>query len=186
MESFPGSTEPANLVEDKLVAAENPDEIEAQIIQIATGMSERAVAEKWADKLWTTGLLFPIGELGKRLGHYVCAPQCRELEIGQGGWLYDLVWLRKSGGDLIGLPLVLESEWGTHDEAIDYDFQKLLVARAEHRVMICQGQGSDPDRHFKRFTEQVGHCALTQPGDRYLFLCYHWKDHEFKHRVFVA
>jgi hypothetical protein len=173
------------LVDDKVpVAAEKPDDVETQIIQIATAVSERAIAKKLGDKLWTGDLILRLGELGKRLGYYVCAPQCRELENGQGGWLYDLVWLKNNEGCLIGLPLVLETEWSSRKGYIDDDFQKLLVARAEHRVMICQG--SDPDRHFKRFIMQVRNCGLTQVGDRYLFLCFDWKDHKFKPRVFVA
>src|SRR2546430_11816980 len=85
--------------------------------------------------------------------------------------LFPYTTLFGSGGSLIGLPLVLESEWGTHDEAIDYDFQKLLVARAEHRVMICQGQGSDPDRHFKRLDRKSTRLNSSHSQISYAVFC---------------
>jgi hypothetical protein len=175
------------LVEDNApVAAEKPDDVEMEIIRIAMEVPTRADAEKWGNKLWTKNLIFPLGQLGKQLGYYVCAARSLELEKDQGAWLYDLAWLEYSDGNkcLIGLPLILESEWSARDGYIDDDFQKLLVARAEHRVMICQG--SDPDRHFKRFAKQVRNCGLTQAGDRYLLLCLDLNDHKFKFRVFIA
>ena len=83
------------------------------------------------------------------------------------------------------MPLALESEWGDQ-EAVDRDFQKLVLARADHRVMIFEAPGADIDRHFERFAEQIRTCRYTQSGDRYLFLAYDWDAGRFNFQVFVA
>jgi hypothetical protein len=57
---------------------------------------------------------------------------------------YDYVWL---DNERDGVPLVLESEWGA-GKLIDDDLHKLRIARAEHRVMIFQG--NHIEKHFDR------------------------------------
>ena len=59
-----------------------------------------------------------------------------------GEWLYDFTCLEykhnDDGGWLKGIPVVAECEWGNKD-CIGDDFQKLLLARADVRVMIFNG-----------------------------------------------
>jgi hypothetical protein len=104
---------------------------------------------------------------------------------GNREFLYDLVWLTygDDGFRMTGVPLVLECEWGRLPD-VDYDFEKLLLARADHRVMIFQG--TDPEQHFNRMIERVRHCGLTRSGDRYLLLCFDWAVRRFTPRLFVA
>ena len=49
-----------------------------------------------------------------------------------------MVWLQNDGAHVVGVPFVFEFEWSIHLRDLLEDFQKLLVARAEHRVMIFQ------------------------------------------------
>lgn len=60
------------------------------------------------------------------------------------GWLYDLVWfVNNEDGYLTKVPLVLESEMSDRKyNALKYDFEKLLLANAELKIMICFGQGN--------------------------------------------
>ena len=168
--------------------ASEPDKIEQEIIDTFTGLPERAVAEEWSgDVIWDKNVVYPLGQLGKRLGYYVCATHCRDLHPeNQGEWLWDLTWLHYSEDlkSLVSLPLILESEWSHQDEKIDDDFQKLMTARADHRVMICRSD--DPNRHFDRCVEQVRKCGMTKAGDRYLFAGLDLIDNKFKFRIFVA
>jgi hypothetical protein len=129
-------------------------------------------------KHWTKRLLTAISEVGHKRGHHVC----------QGGWLYDLVWLKLAQdgtGYIAGVPLILES-WLDHKN-IDEDFMKLLLGRAQHRVMIFQhGRGQ---QNFERITrhlvEQVRAFAHTQRGDRDLFLGWDEADRKFRPELFV-
>jgi hypothetical protein len=153
-----------------------PDVIEVEIIGSVTGVAEKAVAEDWPDKEWTRGILLAVGALGKRHGYYGCGPGG-----DQGGWLFDYVWIDNKRDSL---PLVLECEWGPTDVIIDDDFQKLRVARADHRVMIFQG--GDIEWHFDRMAKDVRSFAYTQRGDRYLLLGFDWATKRIKSRVLVA
>jgi len=66
-------------------------------------------------------------------GYYVCAWEVSDADHGE--WLYDLTWLQYSRGNTLRrVPLVLECEW--HLGGVEEDFQKLVLARAEHRVML--------------------------------------------------
>lgn len=84
---------------------------------------------------------------------------------------------------MTSLPLVLESEWSHYDDAVDYDFKKLLLARAAHKVMIFQGR--DTERHYARLSQFVAKSAITPAGDRYLFLFWHWDEQKLNWRLFV-
>jgi hypothetical protein len=98
--------------------------------------------------------------------------------------MWDLTWLKYGGQPrrLISLPLILESALDRYA-----DLEKLLTARAEHRIVIFQGKVPFRDnRYFEQFATQVRECGMTQPGDRYLFLCFDRNDRKFKFRVFVA
>jgi hypothetical protein len=54
------------------------------------------------------------------------------------------------------------------DSGIEHDFQKLLLGRAKHRVLIFYS-GNVEDR-FNQLAEHVRRFARTQAGDRYLLL----------------
>jgi hypothetical protein len=45
---------------------------------------------------------------------------------------------------------------------------------------------NDVAPHFERLIKQVRECRYTQPGDRYLFLCWNRNQKRFEVRVFVA
>ena len=49
--------------------------------------------------------------------------------------LYDVTWLKHENDELVDAPLVAECEWGNKRD-IEYDFEKLLLARAGVRLMI--------------------------------------------------
>jgi len=78
-----------------------------------------------------------LGDLGKRLGYKVCASTWDKKYNSE--WLYDLVWYRENDEEyLVEVPLVVECEWGTNTKKhIKFDFEKLLLAKAGIKLMIC-------------------------------------------------
>jgi len=61
-------------------------------------------------------------------------------ETNAGEWLYDFVWREfDEQGNLLGLKLVMEIEVSDMNEkGIKYDFNKLLQADREHKVLVFQ------------------------------------------------
>lgn len=93
-------------------------------------------------------------------------------------WLYDVTGLQyDNDGFLIRVALAAECEWGTQDE-IYYDFEKLLLARADLRVMVFDGTRQPGYCElFRVFAQYVGHCAHAEIGDAWLFVA--WTEERF-------
>lgn len=108
---------------------------------------------------------------GRALGYRVYASG---VEAAGREWLFDLVWTEETDdGSIIRVPLVLESEWSTTGGSDD--FKKLMVARAEHRVMVMNPQhGRSPKESIVHLVAEVDQFAMSEFGDRYLFAC--WDD----------
>ena len=134
-----------------------------------------------------------------RTGDTETMKKCAEHYGGkfQGEWLYDLIFLEYDDhGCLERTPLVAECEWGNKDE-IDDDFQKLLVARANVRVMIfngnhyrTEGKSSIELNELEVFTDAITNCKHTKIGDTYLFAARLHGDgienHKFDYHTFVV
>jgi hypothetical protein len=123
---------------------------------------------------WTRVIKGRLCDLASRSGCQVCASQCEKAYWPE--WLYDVVWLRVREAPLSRLildsPLVAEIEW-SNDRAIQDDFQKLLLARADTRLMIFQAWDSVRGRAIMdKLVEQIDAYTRGEQDDRYIFACY--------------
>ena len=114
-------------------------------------------------------------------------------------WLYDFTCLEyDSGRWLKGVPLVAECELANQDRIND-DSWKLLLARADVRLMIFngnyyrEGRESIPSKGLEDFRRYIRECTHTRTGDTYLFAArLHDGEngtsvrHRFDYHVFVA
>jgi len=166
---------------------ETLDQIETGILQILRSLPLDAVQGGWkSDRTWTFELKRRIGHLGKSLGYYVCASGWAPPD-GQGEWLYDLAWLSISDESILDVPLVLESEWAIDLKNINEDFGKLLLARADHRIMIFQQATlAEVERVFDFLGKQISAFARSKRADRYLLAGLHWMDKVFSHRLVIV
>ena len=100
-----------------------------------------------------------------------------------GEWLFDVTGLLyDDDGYLRRTVLVAESEWGPWKE-IYSDFEKLLTARADVRVMVFDG-GQNPGYReiFETFATYIARCEQSQAGDIWLFAA--WTPDRFHfHRI---
>jgi hypothetical protein len=143
---------------------------------------------------WTVLIKEQLARLGDEMDYAVCTSGAvRANPQGQPwpDWLYDLTWLKMvdGGKHLARVPLVLEAEWHSHrGEQIDADFQELLLARADLRVMVFQQRKAsavqtvmdDLERQAKAF-------EATGSGDLYLLCGYDWEDtRRFAFRTFAT
>ena len=137
-------------------------------------------------KWWTNQVMAELCVWGLKKGFLVCASSMKDAEMIalaqkyggkiQGEWLYDLTCLEyHDDGRLKRIPLVAESEWGNSLD-IDDDFHKLILARADVRVMVCngnyyrtEGKPSIESGKLGDFRKYITECEHTQTGDTYLF-----------------
>ena len=122
------------------------------------------------DSGYTREILTGLCRVGSRLGFKVCSTPPAESERDDSEWLYDVTWLKASpnGVYLANVPLVGECEWG-NVSAIDYDFQKLLVARATLRVMVYQDYKDKEIVNAPRLIDQIAAFHGAEK-DRYLLI----------------
>ena len=75
---------------------------------------------------------------------------------------------------------VAESEWGSKDDVHD-DFEKLLLARADVRVMVFDGRryGTGNTDRFEEFAKYIGKCDRAETGDTYLLAA--WMPDKFEY-----
>lgn len=130
------------------------------------GRAQRA--RGWDTRTWTHQVKALLVELGKRAGYQTCTNGTVQGARWDQEWLYDLVWVQARDGFVVqDVFLVAEIEWrGTR--AIQQDFQKLLLARADCRVMIFDDTGGVRDQ----LIEQARTFGKRRRGDRYLFASY--------------
>ena len=85
----------------------------------------------------------------------------------------DVVWWDSNKGELLrSIPLAAECEWGNKQNVWD-DFQKLLVIRADIRVLIFKCNSRDKASILvEKLNRQIKVFKSSQKGDRYLFASY--------------
>ena len=132
---------------------------------------------RWTRRQWTRKTLTALCTVGQELGYSVYAAN---VEGAAGGeWLYDACWLEGEKW-LTSVAMVAESEWGDVSR-IEDAFQKLLVARAWLRVMVCDGwwqPGCDDTEGratAERLKSWVGEFRDGSKGDTYLLIIYEWR-----------
>ena len=120
----------------------------------------------WDTRTWTHQVKARLVRLGKRAGYQTCTNGTVQGARWDQEWLYDLVWVHASDDFVVqDVFLVAEIEW-RGKRAIQQDFQKLLLARADCRVMIFD---DDKEGLRDQLIEQARTFGKRRRGDRYLF-----------------
>jgi hypothetical protein len=119
-----------------------------------------------------------------------------DLRQSQGGkyknneWLYDLHWYTEADEPYLplSLPLVVECEWNPRKRGvrkipysgIKYDFQKLLIANSELRLMIFiikkEKHLIDLDKYFDTAIDSYKHLEI---GSKFIFIAFDEKINGF-------
>ena len=119
---------------------------------------------------WTKAIKTELCNIGKTFGFKVGARagEVAESDRDYGEFLYDVTWLEYEGESVTDAPLVAECEWGNL-QAIDDDFQKLLLARAAVRVMIFDGNYEPGSvKIVERLARQAGTFRRSREEDVWL------------------
>ncbi|MGD0078522.1 MAG: hypothetical protein ABSA64_09675 [Sedimentisphaerales bacterium] len=161
-----------------------PDPFEKDII-CKLHLFDHIPQGKWGNKLAGHDVKNAVGEVAEKRGYKVRAHATDYSYAERGEWLYDLTCIEYEGGHIKGIPLVMESEWDRN--GVDDDFPKLVVARADHRVMVLQVE-SDEDKEeiIQQLLQHVQKCRHSTEGDRYLFACWNRVGRSFDCPVYIV
>lgn len=143
--------------------------LEAMPISLVRGRS---------DPEWTAEIKKGIGTIGLKHEYLVCASGFPEANTQE--WLCDLVWFRNTPeGHLQEVALVLESEWNWLPDAIRYDFEKLLVAKAPIKVMVFQDYNGNLDELWSLLETSI-RCYVSKDLDEtYILAAFRETEHAF-------
>jgi hypothetical protein len=162
---------------------QQPDLLELEIQTALQSLCADPQAAAWSDGQWTRRLKAAVGHVARNRGYSWCSSQTG------GECLWDGAMQERDGaGNLVSVPLVLESEWMGRAR-IKEDFEKLLVSTAKHRVMLCAAVSCrGVERHFSRLQNYIA-AFRSGPDDRYLLAGWYGKKHtagEFIFEVHVC
>ena len=126
---------------------------------IQEGLDGLEITTSDSNPVWTKAIATKLCEIGRGFNFQVRAT-AEETNRDRPEWLYDVTWLERDTGRLVAAPLVAECEWKKPKD-INYDFDKLLLARASVRLMIYDGNyklgsreiAEELARRIREFTE---------------------------------
>lgn len=127
----------------------------------------------WDRPEWTRQVKTAVCEACRTVveGCYLAAAGVAQPPADEGEWLFDVICLQYDNDrHQKRVVLAAECEWSNKEGELWRDFEKLLVVRAEVRVMIYNGNiwGTN-NPGFARF---IGRSEQTRECDTYLFAGY--------------
>jgi|ERR1051326_4034453 hypothetical protein len=153
-------------------------------IQVALELFSGA-NESCTEPHWTRRIKEIVAGLAKQeKNEEIFAAHSHKMFSDHGEWLFDITWWSESNEGSIyrlnNLPLVVECEWKDNISDIQYDFEKLVIARADHRLMIFQGASTDfIKQSIKHLNSVIYGYKHTLKGDRYMFAGVNYNNGEF-------
>jgi hypothetical protein len=167
------------------------DNIEKEIVKALEDVATDALKAKskgnehiWPDNKWTKEIKNRMIELAKYHDFKASGSTCDGASCGE--WLFDIAWYKyndKPKKELVNVFLSMEIEWGGYTD-IRVDFEKLLVARTNYRVMVFQSNTvyKKKDELIDRIKAYQG----SQKGDRYLLIGWNNKKQNFEMYHYIA
>ncbi|SRR6266568_1335900 len=158
----------------------NVDDIATRIKQLLDKVCTDAKGEPWEEKSkpWTVRIMSDMSSLAEQNGFEALYSKAPLSE-----WLYDMVWCKRENDHLNKVPLVLESEWSRIKREIYEDFDKLLLARTQLRVMIFyQDKTASVKNVLDELVRRIRSFQETRSGDCYLLAGLSAEDNLFYYR----
>lgn len=142
--------------------------------------AQNILNENWhelMDGFWTLKLNEMLILYGRELGF---RPYCSDLKQEKcNDWLWDIIWSKEERSEdgrfdwkqLNGLSMICEIEWSNHSEILT-DFQKLIVGRADHKIMIVTFYSEALEQNFESIKTMCEHATmrLEPQNSKYLLI----------------
>lgn len=160
-------------IEDKLQSL--PAEIKTALNAVAKKLETAGAS----NGVWTKTIKKALMKVGNDHGYVVCTSGVPKADWGE--WLYDMCWLKHKKDKVydipINVPLIMESEWATNQEEIIVDFQKLLICKAQTKLLIFQ-DNADLVPYLKKSIK-----LWDDPAGTYLLAQYDNTRHVFQYTI---
>ena len=142
---------------------------------------------------WTAKVLDTLTNEGNKQGFYTCAPEGKAPKATyRSEWLFDTCWLKYNEDEnesLRQLALAAECEWHVHPARPHFhrdDFEKLVVARADLRLLVCEVQRETQVAKLIEVLESYASGFNDAKGDEYMISCWIADKERFAHESFVV
>lgn len=161
------------------------DQLEKQIIEVLKSLLEslngKISNQDWdSDAYWTKSIKEKLYLIAKMPENNFLVATSGIDKKDWGEWLFDMVWYKYEDNALKDVFLVVESEWNIEEENIQDDFEKLLVAKSRHRLMIFQADTEQTiNRIIESFNKIIDNFSLSNKGDRFLYAAYNIQKEQF-------
>jgi hypothetical protein len=133
-----------------------------------------------SNREWTVRAKEALCALGKRNGYSIAADHCAGADTAE--WIYDLIWAsgQHRPWQFWEMPLAMQCEWSIHSDDIVWPFEKLLVAKAPHKLMVFQQPVESDVRNVMNQLEKMVRVFKTRfEGERYLLAGFAIDEHKF-------
>ena len=143
-------------------------ELESRVAAALNDIPSRCSSKSDVD--WTNAVKSSVAGAihGQGLAIHTNCAQIQDAK--QKEWIYDLCAIEKNEkGHLLSVKLVLESEWSNNRKERQWDFQKLLIARAELRVFVTQARtAAAATAALEQCQAEVVQSSVSLRGDRFI------------------
>jgi len=139
------------------------------------------------NKTWTIAIKKALIDVADKYGYWSNCSLGEEYKENENNeWLYDIIIYSYNDDKIFDkVYLVGESEWNSTYEQIEYDFLKLIFARAEVRLMVYQVSGNNYDKYKNNLINIIEKSNSCINGDIYLLAIYNNTTDEFKVEKYI-
>ena len=160
---------------------------------VRDGLGNLEIDNPEGDTEWTKAVKTELCEIGREFRFQVGASKVATENRDWSEWLYDITWLKYERGTaecewdnkLVDAPLVAECEWGNKGDIKD-DFEKLLLARADVRLMIFTGSNqAKSEKIAERLARKVREFKGSRAEDAWLLAAWEGSNDDWSFRYFT-
>ena len=159
------------------------DNLEKQIASTLDQIADKDQKEGGiSDRQWTELIKEGLCILGQSLKYDVSAAGCTGAKTGE--WMFDLIWASSKDDFFMEMPLAVECEWSMDIDQQVWDFEKLLIAKAQHKLFIFQhGSESEVKNVIGHLSKAIDKFKTRLDGERYMLSGWSGEKKKFIHQI---
>lgn len=140
--------------------------------KICFGFNEVQKKDITGRSIWTNAFKEVLISIGKETKFKVCTTlrNKNDQRIDWGEWLFDLCWSKVENGIFKGLKLICECEWNMDNDDLLDDFYKLIVGKADIKLMIVQYNQPEQFKQIRKRFEETVDKSLYMDNSKYILI----------------